>query len=297
MDPDWGGASWYGTSSGTYWTLNPKEYADPRKHGPEYQARARRADARRTRRPEPASGTLSAEGRPLDADAEAQPEPPPPTESTAEGPAPSEQTRPTHTATSRWAAGSTTPDAPPNAASDASASARQSADATASPASAPPNPPARTADDASSTDAILDGIRHWLDDRNPGVGARIGRAAIGWAPIALGIGWLAGEVSGCSRFSADCHPAAAPVSWGLQIAVLVVLIAFTRIARITTVATIATLAAIFPASALLLATFDPDSMAAGRTVLGGLMATAWIAGIAIGAVREFRRKPIDRPVS
>jgi hypothetical protein len=25
--------------SGTYWTVNPKEYADPRKHGPEYTAR------------------------------------------------------------------------------------------------------------------------------------------------------------------------------------------------------------------------------------------------------------------
>ncbi len=42
FEPDWGGASWYGPSSGTYWTLNPREYADPRKHGPEYQARARR---------------------------------------------------------------------------------------------------------------------------------------------------------------------------------------------------------------------------------------------------------------
>ncbi|HET8786384.1 MAG TPA: J domain-containing protein, partial [Candidatus Limnocylindrales bacterium] len=39
FSPDWGGASWYGTTSGTYWTINPKEYADPRKHGPEYQAR------------------------------------------------------------------------------------------------------------------------------------------------------------------------------------------------------------------------------------------------------------------
>jgi hypothetical protein len=45
FDPDWGGASWYGTTSGTYWTINPKEYADPRKHGPEYQARARRQAA------------------------------------------------------------------------------------------------------------------------------------------------------------------------------------------------------------------------------------------------------------
>ncbi len=41
-DPAWTGASWYGQSSGTYWTINPKEYADPRKHGPEYQARGRR---------------------------------------------------------------------------------------------------------------------------------------------------------------------------------------------------------------------------------------------------------------
>lgn len=43
--PEWQGATWYGQSSGTYWTINPREYADPRKHGPEYQARARRAAA------------------------------------------------------------------------------------------------------------------------------------------------------------------------------------------------------------------------------------------------------------
>jgi curved DNA-binding protein CbpA len=42
FDPEWSGASWYGPTSGTYWRINPKEYADPRKHGPEYQARGRR---------------------------------------------------------------------------------------------------------------------------------------------------------------------------------------------------------------------------------------------------------------
>src|SRR3954454_24113015 len=41
-DPEWDGGSWYGPSMGTFWTINPKEYADPRKHGPEYLARARR---------------------------------------------------------------------------------------------------------------------------------------------------------------------------------------------------------------------------------------------------------------
>ncbi len=49
LDPDWDGGAWYGPSSGTFWTLNPREYADPRKHGPEYQARARRAAGERGR--------------------------------------------------------------------------------------------------------------------------------------------------------------------------------------------------------------------------------------------------------
>ena len=48
-EPTWDGADWYGPASGTYWTVNPKEYADPRKHGPESLARwsaARFPDAR-----------------------------------------------------------------------------------------------------------------------------------------------------------------------------------------------------------------------------------------------------------
>jgi Meckel syndrome type 1 protein len=68
-DEGWSGASWYGPSSGEYWTINPREYADPRKHGPEYQARAQRATseaaarsrpgpaARATRPPRPPFGT------------------------------------------------------------------------------------------------------------------------------------------------------------------------------------------------------------------------------------------------
>ena len=46
----WDGAEWVGANSGTYWRVNPKEYADPRKHGAEYRARGRRPvrqDARR----------------------------------------------------------------------------------------------------------------------------------------------------------------------------------------------------------------------------------------------------------
>jgi hypothetical protein len=41
-EPVWDGAAWVGADSGTYWTVNPREYADPRKHGPEYRARGKR---------------------------------------------------------------------------------------------------------------------------------------------------------------------------------------------------------------------------------------------------------------
>src|SRR3954447_14390816 len=92
FEPDWRGASWYGTTSGTYWTLNPKEYADPRKHGPEYQARARRA----TR---PAAGDAPpADEAPTGCD----PAAPPPDSSAPPHADPRPAEGPTHTTSSWW---------------------------------------------------------------------------------------------------------------------------------------------------------------------------------------------------
>jgi hypothetical protein len=80
-EPAWDGADWYGPASGTYWTLNPKEYADPRKHGPEYLARARAARSRgpRGRAPlDPVASKGSLDGDPAaPAPAEADPPAPP----------------------------------------------------------------------------------------------------------------------------------------------------------------------------------------------------------------------------
>ena len=118
---------------------------------------------------------------------------------------------------------------------------------------------------------------------------------VGWAPIALGIGWGAGEISGCSRFVATCPPSVAPVTLGAQIALLALLVLLPRLARVATVATIATLATVFPASVLLFATGDPAGMATGRSILGALIVIAWAAGLVYGAVREVGRGA--RPVS
>ena len=73
-DPRWAGASWYGPTTGEYWIVNPREYADPRKHGPGYSGRLRT---------EPGSDpSIDA----ADADAAAAPPPAPPIEPTGETP-------------------------------------------------------------------------------------------------------------------------------------------------------------------------------------------------------------------
>jgi DnaJ domain len=94
LDPSWEGGSWYGASSGSYWTLNPREYADPRKHGPEYQERARRAAqleaARRAGTPLPADpATPERPGEPPDSTREPSPSPwAPPSASSSPDPLP-----------------------------------------------------------------------------------------------------------------------------------------------------------------------------------------------------------------
>jgi hypothetical protein len=308
FEPDWGGASWYGTTSGTYWTLNPKEYADPRKHGPEYQARARRKLGGREEADSVASGT----GRPppdevpiedpIDA-FEAADVTPGPAEAATEPGIGSATPPPTHTTSSWWEA---TVGEPPRsetsaapgprtharpgerpggrAAPSAASSERAARPATAGrgPAAAPPG-----ASDLGP-DAVLAAVRSWLDDTSPGAIARVGRAVLGWAPIALGIGWLSGEMSGCGRFAAGCDDTAAVSAWVAQIAALVVLLLVGRLARIASLATLTTLAAAVPAALLLTATGGPDDAAAGRMVLSGLLAIAWAVGLVLGITREVR---------
>jgi hypothetical protein len=284
FDPDWGGASWYGTTSGTYWTLNPKEYADPRKHGPEYQARARRAapgttsdDAAGVGAPDPA-GTPGAIG--VDAAAPAG-------DATASAPP-----HPTHTSTSWWQA------------TDGDATAPRQSER---PRTEPPVRPQATSTSAAagsidersapsdlSVDAAVDTLRRWLDDGRPSLPSRLVRGIVAWLPIALGIGWGLGELSGCGRFAATCNPSVAPVSWALQLGVLAFLLLLPRVARIGVLATAGSLTPVFFASVLLFAS-DPAATDTARAILATLMAVGWGIGLVFGLQREFRREA--RPVS
>jgi curved DNA-binding protein CbpA len=321
FEPDWGGASWYGTTSGTYWTLNPKEYADPRKHGPEYQARARRklsgqesedaeasepAPARSPRAAAPDSGPEATEAAP---DVDAAPD----TGERSTDAASAQATRrstppPTHTTSSWWEATAGHPETA--ASSRARPGDRRSGPGTGAGSASGGHAQAAYARDTAaaggsqsrgavgtgpapgapgvSADAILEAIRTWLDDAHPGTVGRIARALVGWAPIALGIGWLGGEMSGCGRFAAGCDDTVAASAWIVQIAALLLLIVVGRLARVASVATLATLAAAVPAALLLSATGSPNDLAAGRLALSGLLVISWVVGLGFGVVREIR---------
>jgi len=262
FEPDWGGASWYGTTSGTYWTLNPKEYADPRKHGPEYQARARRAAETAA-----ASAALDAE-------------------------APDRPTPPTHTTSSWWDATAAEPTSDP-AAPTAEQPPDWSAAATGAPDATPAEPTWPSAADmrpngiANSSTSVWDAAR-WLETGSGGVAGRVIRAVVAWAPIALGIGWLAGEITGCARFSAECDASSAPIAWFAQLVILAVLLIIPRLAAVACIATVGTIAAAVPGALILTSMGGAADLASGRAALGGLLVIGWIVGIVIGIGREVR---------
>jgi hypothetical protein len=270
FEPDWGGASWYGTTTGTYWTLNPKEYADPRKHGPEYQARARRSAEGRADGPEPAAGPAGT-----------------PDEPTTERPSSARPAAPTHTTSSWWEATA--------ASAGAAGSAGTSGTASEAAARRPPtsqDPPRRPPPGSatSGTEPIMPALdaARWLDAGRGGIPARVGRAVLGWAPIALGTGWLAGELTGCGRYSAECDAAVAPLAWLAQVVVLAVLLLIPRLATAASVATLVTLAAAVPGALILSASGTDAADTMAPLALGGLLVVGWLTGIVAGLAREVR---------
>jgi hypothetical protein len=272
FEPDWGGASWYGTTSGTYWTINPKEYADPRKHGPEYQARARRKASRGADgiKHDPApSASDAAPGASDDGAAarEAATEP--------------DATRPrgaTHTTSTWW--DSTL------GAHDTTAEPRGTADAPRP--AAEPWPASNDDQVPDPAQAFADLARALTNPRAGGLRGRIIRAFVGWLPIGLGIGWLLGELTGCGRFAATCDPAVNPLIVLLQGGALVALLLIPAAATLAASAALSLLAAAVAATLVLSAAGGAADDASRRSTLGLLLLVAWLAGVAIAIAQRLR---------
>ena len=136
------------------------------------------------------------------------------------------------------------------------------------------------------------------DDRFGGVRGRVARAVIGWLPIAFGIGWAFGEITGCGRFAASCDGSADPFVLLLQVAVLALFLLVPALASLATVGAMALVCAAVVATFILSATGTAGDPDARRQALGAVLLVSWLAGIGIALVRRLRDLPTHgRPVS
>jgi len=268
FEPGWSGATWYGAASGTYWTINPKEYADPRKHGPEYLARANRK--------------LSGAGEGPAQPPEGAPEPPtdPPPDRPGQPPTdPPPAARPANREagpTVGGAAGSS------GAGADSALPGRPAA---APPPAAAPLP----AHDIPTESVAGPPARRALDldlvspDRMTGSWrGRILLAVLAWFPIGLAIFGIHGQLTGCAQFLAQCTE---PVAWSVwipQALVFGLLLLSPRLSWIGGAASLGLLIVAVPLAGLL------TSISGGRPpsnnaaeVLVGAMSVGWLAGVVL----------------
>ena len=111
---------------------------------------------------------------------------------------------------------------------------------------------------------------------------------LGWLPIALGLGWLLGELSGCGRFAATCDPSVAPLTAATQVISLAALLLLPEVAAIAAGAALVLIAAALAASLILSATGTAADEASRRTALGALLLVGWLSGLAVAVIRRVR---------
>ena len=286
-DPTWSGASWYGPSTGEYWIINPREYADPRKHGPEYQSRARRMAA------------AAALG---ESPTEEQEFPP-------GAPAPDRAREPEAEAV-RGAASDTSPDsfeaAPATGRAARSfrtdARRRSASTARAEPLTAQSRAPgswgttwpadARSMRRGAGHRNRLPSPRDWVGGPSDDPVRRLGIALVAWPPIGLAAAALIGDVTGCAMYSAECGGTEPLLPWLAQAVILGLLLLLPPVARILAGGAVGALVGLVPLTAILVAVGGSGEPQAGFA-LSFFLAVAWLAGVA-WAVAQARRPVAGR---
>jgi hypothetical protein len=281
-DPRWAGASWYGPTTGEYWIVNPREYADPRKHGPGYSSRVRSGPtpvepSSSEDEETPAFGSEPANSetatRATDWDQAPRPagdESGPPTSgrSTEDGAplGPGVRSQP------RTAGGARRAAMPPRSALPPSAAVPPSA--TAVP---PPSVPWGFDIDGLLRGGTTDPLR------------RLGLVLLAWAPIGIAAAGLIGDATGCATYSTTCDGTDPFLPWVAQLLILGIVLAVPPLARVFAAGAIAVLAGLIPATALVIAAGGARSSLAG-SVLGGALAIAWLLGVAWATWRMLRAR-------
>jgi hypothetical protein len=273
-DPTWSGASWYGPSSGEYWIVNPREYADPRKHGPEYQSRARRPlpgdaplpdpeapSATATETP-PASTTAWATGASgAGADAAA--------ESPRWGSSPS---------ASSWTVPVTDRAVPRDRGVGRAGLAGEGAGRRGAPTAGSPGPVDVEAASRGSAGTS------WLGGPADDPIRRLGFALVAWPPIGLAAAALIASATGCGSATASCGGAEPLLPLLAQAGILGALLLLAPLARILAGGALGMLVAVVPLTLLLVAIGGTGVLQAGLAP-AALLVVAWLVGVAWAASR------------
>lgn len=259
-DATWSGASWYGPSSGEYWIVNPREYADPRKHGPEYLQRARR--------PLGDDAAAASAGPSVAASAEA---------ATGSSEAPPDAFGASGTAGSASATGTSHAARAAGGAWRTSTGAARSTEAHAAPARVAPAAGAAEPG-ADRVEALEAASRAWLGGPADDPIRRLGLALVAWPPIGLAAAAAIGEATGCASYSAACSGSEPMLPWLAQAAILGLLLLLPPVARLLAGGAIAVLIALVPITAVLVAV-GGGGAPQGGVVLAILLAVAWLVGV------------------
>ena len=265
-DPTWSGASWYGPSSGEYWIVNPREFADPRKHGPEYLSRARR----------PLPGDAALAGTVVE-------DPPVATWSSAEpvvGREPRARRQGTSPSATSWSA-------------PAAARAEATADAAATTAANPiRSTSARRIPDPFDMEAAIGAAgRKWIGGAADDPIRRLGMALVAWPPIGLAAAAVIGAATGCASDSAACGGPEPLLPWLAQAVIVGLLLLLPQLTRAFAGGTLAVLLTSVPLTAIVADARGTGNPHAGLA-LGMLLGAAWLAGVAWSTLRLRRRHSI-----
>jgi len=272
-DPAWSGGAWYGQSSGEYWTVNPREYADPRKHGPEYQARAATERARRADRGRSGNEAGDRDGTGRDAAG----------------------IRAEAAARRRAGARARAAEAGAAEAGPAEAGAAEAAQGGAAEAAHA----ARNADGAETrSQSGPAGTAPWPPaalglglGRLDGLPFRRGLIALAaWPPLGIAAASVIGEATGCASFSAACTSTATLYPWVAQLAILLAMLLLPAVARILAGGSAAVLLLAFPVAATLSASGANYDRLHGPPSLIGVLAVVWLGGVLLMALQTRRSR-------
>ena len=283
-DATWSGASWYGPTSGEYWIVNPREYADPRKHGPGYQQRARRMAAAGT-----SPGSESDESAELD-DAPASVGAADPATATASAGSAAPASAATANASAgrasrasrRWDAAMRPGWTPDDEAAAATADRVWREQGRRLPGDGAPAGTAGAPGTAGALGALGAAGRDLLGTPGDDPIRRLGLALVAWPPLGLAAAAAIGDVTGCTTYAAACSGSDSLLPWLAQAGILGLLLLLPPLARLFVGGTIAVLLALVPVTAFLVVVGAGGAPQAAFA-LGTLLAAAWIGGVAYAA--------------